>query len=201
MAFHFSNQALAVIQLLVSAMLLLTSVDMFAAEDSPSGLPELTPEELERYEFDIEETPATVTDLSLGQRYVLSTQRREINDLIAQRLGILSLKGDTTDLEVLQDLVDRGAIRDNDVREWQGLGIVFGDILVNEFGLHWVSYEDDLGTSKALRWRDTENFVFPVTLFSKRRQFNEKVDVLAVYDKIAADIERFKAYEAGRARP
>lgn len=163
-----------------------------------SGLRELTPEELERYEFEIDETPATVTDLSLGQRYVLSTQRREIEDLIARRLGILKLKADKSDLKVLQDLVDRKAIRSSDVREWQGLGIVFGDILVSEFGLHWVSYEDDIGTSKALRWRETENYVFPVTLFSKRIGFNEKVDVVAVFDKLEADIARFKAYEEER---
>ena len=163
-----------------------------------SGLRELTPEELERYEFEVEETPATVTDLSLGQRYVLSTQRREIEDLVARRLGILKLKGDKSDLKVLQDLVDRKAIRSTDTREWQGMGIVFGDILVNEFGLHWVSYEDDIGTSKALRWRETENYVFPVTLFSKRVGFNEKIDVVSVFSKLEEDIERFKAFEENR---
>ena len=163
-----------------------------------SGLRELTPDELEQYEFEVEDTPATVSDLSLGQRYALSTQRREIEDLVARRLGVLKLKGDKSDLKVLQDLVDRKAIRSTDIREWQGVGIVFGDILVTEFGLHWVSYEDDIGTSKALRWRETQNFVFPVTMFSKRVQFNEKIDVLAVYSKLEEDIERFKAFEENR---
>ena len=85
-----------------------------------------------------------------------------------------------------------------DVRQWQSMGIVFGDVLAKEFGLHWVSYEDDLGTSKALRWRATENYVFPVTMFSKRVQFREKIDVNGVYEKIAEDIERFKAFENNR---
>ena len=111
----------------------------------------MTAEELERYEFDVEDTPATVKELSLGQRYSLNTQRKEIIDLIARRLGILKLKGDESDLKVLQNLVDRKAIRRDDVRGLQGLGIVFGDVLVNEFGLDWVSYEDDIGISKALR--------------------------------------------------
>ncbi len=187
-------------RLLLATTLGTASINVTAQEEAPAGLPELTPEELERYQFEIDETPATVTDLSLGQRYVLSTQRREIEDLIARRLGILELKAEASDLQVLQNLVDRNAIRDSDTREWQGLGIVFGDILVNEFGLNWVSYEDELGTSKALRWRNTDNFVFPVTLFSKRKQFNERIDVLAVYEKLAADIEQFKAYEAGKVR-
>jgi hypothetical protein len=168
-------------------------------EESPrSGLPELTPEELEKYAFEIDETPATVKDLSLGQRYVLDTQRREISDLIARRLGILKLKSDRSDLKVLQDLVNKKAIHAADVREWQGLGIVFGDILVKEFGLHWVSYEDDLGTSKALRWKKTENYVFPVTMFSKRMQFKEKIDIPAVFAKIEADILKFKDFERNR---
>ena len=179
---------------------LLFSVTTAAAEaaDEPAGLRELTPEELERYEFDIDETPATIRDLSIGQRYVLSSQRREIADLAARRLGVTKLHGDKRDLRVLSDLVDKKVIGVSEVREWQGVGVVFGDILAREFGLHWVSYEDDLGISKVLRWRETENYVFPVTMFSKRNQFNEAIDVYALFDKIAADVERFKAYELNR---
>ena len=154
--------------------------DFAAAEES--GLRELTSEELERYEFDVEEVPATVKELSLGQRYSLDTQRRETMDLIARRLGILNLKGDKSDLKVLQNLVDRKAIGRDDVRGLQSLGIVFGDVLVNEYGLGWVSYEDDIGTSKALRWKKTENYVFPVTLFSKRVQFKENINMTGVFE-------------------
>lgn len=164
-----------------------------SASGEESGLPEFTEKELESYNFEIEDRNLKVKDISLGQRYVLSTQRREFKDLVARRLGILELKGDKSDLETLQALVDRKVL--SDVREWQSLGIVFGDILTNEFGLHWVSYEDDLGTSKALRWRKTENYVFPVTLFSKRVQFREKVNISAVYEKLETDIRRFREYE------
>ena len=169
----------------------------FAAAEE-SGLRELTSEELERYEFDVEEVPATVKDLSLGQRYSLDTQRRETMDLIARRLGVLNLKGDKSDLKVLQNLVDRKAIGRDDVRGLQSLGIVFGDVLVNEYGLSWVSYEDDVGTSKALRWKKTENYVFPVTLFSKRAQFKENINMTGVFEEIGAEVERFIAYEAAR---
>jgi len=174
----------------------LLTFDFAAAEES--GLRELTSEELERYEFDVEEVPATVKDLSLGQRYSLDTQRRETMDLIARRLGVLNLKGDKSDLKVLQNLVDRKAIGRDDVRGLQSLGIVFGDVLVNEYGLSWVSYEDDVGTSKALRWKKTENYVFPVTLFSKRVQFRENINMTGVFEEIGAEVERFIAYEAAR---
>lgn len=187
----------------LSLILFATSLQMAAltycyAEEYSSGLPELTPEELEQYEFEVEASTATVKELSLGHRYALSTQRREITDLAARRLGIIKLRGDKTDLKVLQGLVDKRAISARDVREWQGVGIVFGDILVTEFGLDWVSYEDELGASKALRWKKTENYVFPVTMFSKRVQFNEKIDVFEVYEKISADIQAFKAFDEGK---
>ena len=169
----------------------------FAAAEE-TGLRELTSEELGNYEFDVEEIPATVKELSLGQRYSLNTQRREIIDLIARQLGILNLKGDKSDLKVLQKLVDRKAIRRDDVRGLQGLGIVFGDLLVNEYGLGWVSYEDDIGISKALRWKKTENYVFPVTLFSKRVQFKEDINMTGVFEEIGVEVERFIAYEAAK---
>ena len=181
---------------LLLILLGLLTFDFAAAEES--GLRELTSEELERYEFDVEEVPATVKELSLGQRYSLDTQRRETMDLIARRLGILNLKGDKSDLKVLQNLVDRKAIGRDDVRGLQSLGIVFGDVLVNEYGLGWVSYEDDIGTSKALRWKKTENYVFPVTLFSKRVQFKENINMTGVFEEIGAEVERFIAYEASK---
>ena len=174
----------------------LLAFDFAAAEES--GLRELTSEELEKYEFDVEEVPATVKELSLGQRYSLNTQRRELMDLIARRLGVLNMKGDQSDLKVLQNLVDRKAIGRDDVRGLQSLGVVFGDLLVNEFGLSWVSYEDDIGTSKALRWKKTENYVFPVTMFSKRVQFKEDIDMAGVFEDIGGEIERFIAYEAAK---
>ena len=91
----------------------------------PEPVPELTEDELERFQFEIEEAPVTVKDLSLGQRYALSTQRREMEDLIARRLGILRLKGDASDLKILQSLIERKVMRSADVRQWQGMGMVF----------------------------------------------------------------------------
>ena len=159
------------------------------------GLETLTPEELANYSFDIEEDTPLVSDLSIGQRYVLDKYRRDLKDLIARRLGILSLKGDKRDLPTLQAVIDKELIRSDEVREWQTLGVMFGDILVEEMGLHWVSYEDDLGVSKALRWQQSENYVFPVTMFSKRVQFRETINIQALYDKLNTDVQQFREYE------
>lgn len=167
----------------------------FSTMAEESGLPVLTPEQLDNYQF---ETPApkrqlVVEDLSVGQKFTLDGQRREVRDLIARHLGIVNLYGDAQDLKALQQLYDRNILKPEQVREWQAVGVVFGDILAKEFGLHWVSYEDELGASRALRWRNSDNFVFPVTMFSKRLQFGEKIDVEQIFNSIKADVERIKA--------
>ena len=179
-------------------LLLMLPLLATAAEDVP--VQTLTEEELESFEFSEQEdeNPPEIEELSVGQRYILSTQRREIKELIARELGIMSLRGDASDLPTIQRLYDRKVLREDDVREWQAVGVLFGDILVEEYDFEWVSYEDDLGVSKALRWRDTNNFVFPVTVFSKRIQFGQDIDAEAIYDKIKGDIERFIAYEQRR---
>ena len=176
--------------LLMYTFLMTTS---FSASAAPIDVPVLSPDQLENYQFPIEPTPpAVVDDLSFGQQTLLDQQRAEMKALFARRLCIVTLHGTKEDLPLFQQLVDRRILRSDQTPQWQALGVVFGDVLVREFGLHWVSYEDELGSSKALRWRKTDNFIFPVTVFSKRIQFKEKIDVAAIYEDIETEVQRFK---------
>ena len=176
----------------IALMVLMGSwASLVSAASEPSVI-QITPEELENYEFEIEETPFEVSSPSIGQRYIFDRSRRTVRDLLARTIGSTRLTEDESDLGRLQVLIDRRVIRKADVETWQALGVVFGDVLVGAHGLKWVMYEDELGASKALQWRDTANFVFPVTVFSKRVQFNESIDVASIYASISADIEAFK---------
>jgi len=162
----------------------------------------MTPEELENYQFEDqpERVEMTVEELSLGQRFLMSRHRGDVEDLISRHLGIMALRGTSADLPVLQQLVDKKVLKDDDVETWQAIGLVIGDLMADEFDLHWVSVEDEYGVSKALQWQDTMNFVFPITLLSKRIQFGQKIDIPEIYEKLRADIESFKAYENGKPR-
>ena len=164
--------------------------------------PTMTPEELENYQFEDqpERVEMIVEELSLGQRFLMSRQRGDVEDLISRHLGIMALRGTSADLPVLQQLVEKKVLKDDDVDAWQAIGLVLGDLMVDEFELHWVSVEDEYGVSKALQWQDTMNFVFPITLLSKRIQFGQKIDIPEIYEKLRADIESFKAYENGKPR-
>lgn len=185
--------------LFAGVMVLAANITSSEAQDD-STIPTLTPEELANYQFerDQDEVPVQVSDLSIGQKFVMDIQRRDVKDLITRRLGILRLNGDLSDLKTLQRIVDMRVLKRDQGRQWQSLGIAFGDILVNNFDLHWVSMEDEFGVSKALQWRDTKNFVFPITLFSKRIQFGQEIDMTAIYDKLSKDIANFERIENAR---
>ena len=180
------------IRLILSSIALLWFCLSVAADDSSAK--EYAIENIENYEFETEREELIIEDLSVFQRYVLETQRKELKDLLARKLGVLSLEGNKNDLPTLQQLILSGSFERKDVRAWQSLGIVFGDILVAEHGLKWISYEDDIGKSKALRWKDTDNFVFPITFFSKRIHFKERFTISEVYERVSEDIRAFKNY-------
>ena len=181
--------------LLLFTLLIAFMPPILASEDPVQSL---SPEELKRYQFRHapEKTQVIVRELNVGQQFILSSERREFNKLLYRRLGIREVFGDKRDLSILQQVIDRKVLTSDQVREWQSMGIIFGDILVVEHGLHWVSYEDDLGISKALRWRHTDNYVFPVTMFSKRVQYKEQVNANKIYEKISADVMKFKQLPA-----
>mgnify|MGYP000267559927 CR=1 FL=1 len=168
------------------------------AEEGTSNVPVLDPEQLESYQFEnrAEESLVTIKELSTGQHYTLDSDRQAMKELATRRLGILSFHQNKKDLEVIQKLIDRKAIGQDDVRAWQSLGVVFGDVLAQELNMHWVSYEDELGVSKALQWKKTENYVFPVTMFSKRVKFKDEIDVIMLFERMKLDVESFKRYEA-----
>jgi hypothetical protein len=125
----------------------------------------------------------------------MSDKRRAAKDLMARRLGVLRIRGTREDLPLLQQVIDRNVIRKTQVEEWQGIGILFGDILAKEFSLKWVNYEDEQGANKALRYRNTENYFFPVTLFSRRARFDQDIDMYEVYAKLKQEIQEVREFE------
>jgi len=180
--------------------LLLICAGTSLAEEYES--PTISPQDLPNYQFENrpEEQQIKVEELSLGQQFSMSSQRGEVTDLVTRHLGITSLTGNMADMVMFQQLVDKQVIKLDDVKTWQALGITLGDLLANEFDLHWVAIEDEFGISRALQWKDTLNFVFPVTLLSKRVQFGEPIVLDDIVEKLRIEIEAFKAYENSRSR-
>ena len=153
----------------------------------------LTPEQLEHYQFERgEQEEIEVSGLSVGQQFIMASQRRSVMDLLNRQLGIAKLQGGLDDLKILQRIVDEQLIKQDDHQGWQSVGVVFGDLLADRLDLHWVQMEDESGTSKALQWRKSNNFVFPITMLSKRQQGGQPIDVAALYAKIKSEVSQFR---------
>ena len=136
--------------------------------------------------------PAATQDLlrisepsKLDLQYMLQ-QRRYLSDLTERHYGQGFIGNRDADLALLQRLLDDGLV--TGTQALQAMGVIMGDLLAEEYRLHWVIYEDQLGRSRALRYRETDNYLFPITMISRRREVDNQTPVTEIYDKAAAEI-------------
>jgi hypothetical protein len=124
-----------------------------------------------------------ISELTPTDQQYMGQQRRLIDDLARVELGS-QINGNTThDLNVLQRLLDRGLVQSQQTQELQAMGIILGDLLAAELDMHWVVYEDSIGRSRALRYRQSEEYLFPVTMISRRREVDNRQPVADIYHK------------------
>jgi hypothetical protein len=94
--------------------------------------------------------------------------QRQAVERLANRMG-RSLTGRADrDVDTLQQILDRNYVPADDELTLQAMGIVFGDLLGRELSMNWVVYRDRAGRSRALRYRDSDTYLFPVTMISRR---------------------------------
>lgn len=138
-----------------------------------------------------QEKEPRVSELSVIDRNFMETQRRDVDALARTYLGRQVRVQKDNDLEVLQQLLDRNLVKRDDTVMLQGMGVVLGDVLREELGLRWVIYEDALGRSRALRLGQTDHYLYPVTMISRRYEVGAPVDVRAIYDKAVSLMQPF----------
>lgn len=134
----------------------------------------------------------SISELSFLDRQYMSQQRAAVMELTATHLG-RRLNGDTdNDIALLQRLLDRDIVRPDMTRELQAMGIVLGDLLARDLDMDWVVYEDPVGRNRALRYRDTDNFLFPATMISRRREGGSETTVADIYRRAYLSIDRLR---------
>jgi hypothetical protein len=125
----------------------------------------------------------SVGELSYLDRQYMAGQRSALDELAGGHFGT-RFKGDRAhDLRLMQRLLDAKVVRSDQTRELQAMGILLGDLLARELDMHWVVYEDKLGRSRALRYRDTDLYLFPVTMISRRWEGGAYTPVADIYQK------------------
>ena len=70
------------------------------------------------------------------------------------------------------------------------MGVVFGDVFVEDIGFHWKLVEDEFGRDPAIRFEDTSVIAYALTMISKRVERGEPVDVFDLYNGVAGEMSR-----------
>jgi len=130
---------------------------------------------------------AKFSELSAADAARLDKQR----DLVARELAArykANLTKTKGDLLLLQKLLDDGAFKPTQTFELQSLGVVFGDVLVADAGVHWTMVTDEYGTDPTLIRGNSSLQVNALTMISKRVERGEKVDVADLFTRAADSV-------------
>jgi hypothetical protein len=137
-------------------------------------------------------TQRTVSEPGPADELKGRRQREFVDELARRRLGT-RLRGNGLDLDTLQRLLDEGHVRKDDVFAQQALGLVLGDVMVSQLRLHWVVVDDHFGHSRGLRWRESQQLFFPITMISKRVSHGERVSMRALYASVEQRVRVLRA--------
>ena len=129
------------------------------------------------------EQPPRIGELSFTDRQYMAQQRASLDDLARAKLGSQISGNKDRDLALLQTLLDRNLISADQTKELQSMGVIMGDLLAKELDMQWVIYEDVIGRSRALRYKDTDNYLFPMTMISRRREAGNLSTVSHIYQR------------------
>jgi hypothetical protein len=129
-----------------------------------------------------------ISEPSYLDEQFMNQQRELLANLVARNYGARFSGDKHRDLALLQRLLDDQLVRNNQTRELQAMGVIMGDLLSAELGLHWVIYTDRAGRSRALRFQDTDNYLFPMTMISRRREVDNRARVADIYGKAVDSI-------------
>jgi hypothetical protein len=136
--------------------------------------------------------PPKISALGSLDRQFLQQQRNRVDELARFDLGRQLQTDKNNNLGILQTLLDRRVVTADQTLELQAMGVVLGDLLAAELGMKWVIYEDRYGRSRALQLGSSDNFLFPITMISRRAEAGASVDVTAVYEKARKIIEPYR---------
>jgi hypothetical protein len=109
-----------------------------------------------------------------------------VRELAAGHLG-REMHGDMSDLDIIQGLLDRGIVDDDDL---ESLGLVLGMCLARAIeGLAWVVVDDQYGRTVALQYEKTTLLAYPLTMIAKRILTGKALDVRDMFEFLVDQIE------------
>lgn len=122
----------------------------------------------------------------------MQDQRDFIDDVARRQLGLQLRDENDHDLRLLQALLDRQVVDQDNIRGLQAMGVILGDSLKRKEGLNWVIYVDKYGRSRALAVPGQDEVIFPITMISRRAEVGNRVNVNEIYQKAQAAVAEIR---------
>ena len=134
----------------------------------------------------------TFSELSDNDEARLNYQREIVLSALKQEYGVSGLSKDEADLALLQRLLDDEVFSPDQTIELQSMGVVFGDVLANEFGMQWIMITDEYGTDPTLKIPETHHNFNALTMISKRIERGETVNLKQLFRIVELETKRIR---------
>jgi hypothetical protein len=131
----------------------------------------------------VADLPPRIGEPGYTDTQYMEAQRSSMDDLVRRNFGSQFNGNKHHDLALLQRTLDSGLVRADQTLLLQAMGVIMGDLLAADLDMHWVIYEDNIGRSRALRYRQSEEYLFPITMISRRREVDNQTPVTDIYQK------------------
>lgn len=134
---------------------------------------------------------AIISELGWMDKNRMDQENTRVNELAQTKLGT-PLRRNLSDLETLQRIVDKELVATDNFEIQQAMGVALGNVILADFPntFEWKIYEDELGRSRALCVRKTNDCLFPVTMLSRRMEVGTKPDVKKIYNDAIMRMEK-----------
>jgi hypothetical protein len=147
-----------------------------------------------------------LSGIAIAGQSVTSLQKADQDRLEAQRAVVLHYLDEAGrakfatapgKLGTLRALLAAKVFKPDQTYELQSMGVVLGDVFVQDMGFTWVIVSDEHGRDPAIRFGNTSVILYPLTMISKRIERGETIDVFALYNGLADQAQQLIENERG----
>lgn len=132
-----------------------------------------------------------IKELGWMDKSKMEKEITELNELMQTKLGT-PIRKDLSDLDTMQRLVDKNLVPQGDYETQQAMGLALGNLIQADFPnvFEWKVYEDQVGRSRALCVKKTNDCLFPITMLSRRMEVGTKPDVKKIHTEAIMLMEK-----------
>ncbi len=130
-----------------------------------------------------------VMEIDSEWRDIIETQLKWVDRWILPDLEGM-YKGPKGRIKLLQLIIDGKLVTKSDTVKLRCLGTYFGQAIVEITGWPWKVVEDKYGVDIAIQVTERKEWIFPITMISKRIENDERFDVKKLFNDVVPLIFR-----------